>query len=160
MWSSDPPKRRFNRPHLHGATPHKTAFFIVTAVKTSNPTYEILVLNEGPFPSSPQARRWVPGSFPENKQRELDAGQSALSTFEVCKMWGFTTMSAVCLHGRLSHKGNISLVQIIPCKADHTIGILLYFRSYKLDSLFFVLHHVEQCSKCKFYVFYITYEFL
>jgi hypothetical protein len=25
--------------HLHGATPQKTAFFIVTAVKTSNPTY-------------------------------------------------------------------------------------------------------------------------
>jgi hypothetical protein len=24
----DPPKRRFNRPHLHGATPQKTAFFI------------------------------------------------------------------------------------------------------------------------------------
>jgi hypothetical protein len=34
----DPPKRRFNRPHLHGATSQKTAFFIVTAVKTSNPT--------------------------------------------------------------------------------------------------------------------------
>jgi hypothetical protein len=34
----DPPKRRFNRPHLHGPTPQKTAFFIVTAVKTSNPT--------------------------------------------------------------------------------------------------------------------------
>jgi hypothetical protein len=34
---------RFNRPHLHGATPKKTAFFIVTAVKTSNPTY--LTLN-------------------------------------------------------------------------------------------------------------------
>jgi hypothetical protein len=35
----DSPKRRFNRPHLHGATSQKTAFFIVTAVKTSNPTY-------------------------------------------------------------------------------------------------------------------------
>jgi hypothetical protein len=34
----DPPKRRFNRLLLHGATPQKTAFFIVTAVKTSNLT--------------------------------------------------------------------------------------------------------------------------
>jgi hypothetical protein len=25
----DPPKRRFNRPYLHGATPQKTAFFCV-----------------------------------------------------------------------------------------------------------------------------------
>jgi hypothetical protein len=39
----DPPKRRFNRPHLHSATPQKTAFFKVTAVKTSNPTYNFLV---------------------------------------------------------------------------------------------------------------------
>jgi hypothetical protein len=38
----DPPKRRFNRPHLHGATPQKMAFFIVTAVKTSNPTLLLL----------------------------------------------------------------------------------------------------------------------
>jgi hypothetical protein len=30
--------RLFNRPHLHGATSQKTTFFIVTAVKTSNPT--------------------------------------------------------------------------------------------------------------------------
>jgi hypothetical protein len=37
----DPPKSRFNRPHLHGATPQKTTFFIVTAVKTSNPTCEL-----------------------------------------------------------------------------------------------------------------------
>jgi hypothetical protein len=28
-WSRyDPPKRRFNRQHLHGATPQKTAFFM------------------------------------------------------------------------------------------------------------------------------------
>jgi hypothetical protein len=40
----DPLKRRFNRPHLHGATPQKTAFFIVTAVKTSNPTNYILLI--------------------------------------------------------------------------------------------------------------------
>jgi hypothetical protein len=40
----DPPKRLFNRPHLHGATPQKTAFFIVTAVKTSNPTCFVFVL--------------------------------------------------------------------------------------------------------------------
>jgi hypothetical protein len=34
-----PPKRRFNPLHLNGATPQKNAFFIVTAVKTSNLTY-------------------------------------------------------------------------------------------------------------------------
>jgi hypothetical protein len=44
----DPPKRRFNRPHLHGATRQKTAFFIVTAVKTSNPTNLHPVLKELP----------------------------------------------------------------------------------------------------------------
>jgi hypothetical protein len=33
----DPPKRRFTQ-YLHGATSQKTAFFIVTAVKTSNLT--------------------------------------------------------------------------------------------------------------------------
>jgi hypothetical protein len=32
-----PPKRRLT-PHLHGATSQKTAFFIVTAVKTLNLT--------------------------------------------------------------------------------------------------------------------------
>jgi hypothetical protein len=36
-----PPKRRLT-PHLHGATSKKTAFFIVTAVKTSNLTYSSL----------------------------------------------------------------------------------------------------------------------
>jgi hypothetical protein len=33
-----PPKRRFILQDIHGATSQKTAFFIVTAVKTSNPT--------------------------------------------------------------------------------------------------------------------------
>jgi hypothetical protein len=33
-----PPKRRFNSLELHGSTSQKTAFFIVTAVKTSNLT--------------------------------------------------------------------------------------------------------------------------
>jgi hypothetical protein len=32
------PKSRFNSQDVHGATSQKTAFFIVTAVKTSNPT--------------------------------------------------------------------------------------------------------------------------
>jgi hypothetical protein len=35
-----PPKRRFTQ-HLHGATSQKTAFFIVTAVKTSNFIFQI-----------------------------------------------------------------------------------------------------------------------
>jgi hypothetical protein len=34
-----PPKRLFNSQDLHGATSQKTAFFIVTVVKTSNLTY-------------------------------------------------------------------------------------------------------------------------
>jgi hypothetical protein len=36
-------KRRFLQ-EPHGVTSQKTAFFIVTAVKTSNLTYEILIL--------------------------------------------------------------------------------------------------------------------
>jgi hypothetical protein len=35
-----PPKRRFTQ-KLHGATSQKTVFFIVTAVKTSNPTKKV-----------------------------------------------------------------------------------------------------------------------
>jgi hypothetical protein len=35
-----PPKRRFTQ-DLHSATSHKTAFFIVTAAKTSNLTFEV-----------------------------------------------------------------------------------------------------------------------
>jgi hypothetical protein len=36
-WLQFPPKRRFTQ-DLHGSTTQKTAFFIVTAVKTSNLT--------------------------------------------------------------------------------------------------------------------------
>jgi hypothetical protein len=39
-----PPKRRFTQ-NLHGATSQKTAFFIVTPVKTWNPTWSLNKLN-------------------------------------------------------------------------------------------------------------------
>jgi hypothetical protein len=41
-----PPKRRLTL-YLHGATSQKTAFFIVTAVKTSNLTYSVTTRNNG-----------------------------------------------------------------------------------------------------------------
>jgi hypothetical protein len=41
-----PPKRRLTQ-YLHGATSQNTAFFIVTAVKTSNLTYIFNVLQHG-----------------------------------------------------------------------------------------------------------------
>jgi hypothetical protein len=39
----DPPKRRFNRPHLHGATPQKTAFLNWNRLRnfTKLPQYQI-----------------------------------------------------------------------------------------------------------------------
>jgi hypothetical protein len=40
-----PPKRRFTQ-DLHGATSQKTAFFIVTAVETSNLTISFMVLHK------------------------------------------------------------------------------------------------------------------
>jgi hypothetical protein len=61
---------RFNRPHLHGATPQKTAFFIVTAVKTSNPTSHRLIAvfpppcSVGQIHSSSVAIQTFVGSWP------------------------------------------------------------------------------------------------
>jgi hypothetical protein len=40
VWTAVPPKRRFIQ-DLHGAPSQKTAFFMVTAVKTSNLTYSL-----------------------------------------------------------------------------------------------------------------------
>jgi hypothetical protein len=61
----DRPKRRFNPLHLHGATHQKTAFFIVTAVKTSNLSlYKVLeitaIINSEVNSWFPRSLVWKP----------------------------------------------------------------------------------------------------
>jgi hypothetical protein len=61
-----PQKRQFNSQDLHSATSQKTAFFIVTAVKTSNPTYGTLVIQRN------STEHWWTGdpcAFQESKYR-------------------------------------------------------------------------------------------